>query len=46
MVSGYMINADAGTVPNTKANVTYANPNDTVVAPLCYDRDPSGVQYC
>ncbi|XP_047941615.1 probable receptor-like protein kinase At1g30570 [Salvia hispanica] len=34
MDSGYMIKVDAGTVPNTKANVTYANPNDTVVAPL------------
>lgn len=34
MDSGYMINADAGFEISNTSNITYANPNDTVVAPL------------
>ncbi|KAH6773468.1 hercules receptor kinase 2 [Perilla frutescens var. frutescens] len=34
MDSGYMINADAGSEIRNTSNITYANPNDTVVAPL------------
>lgn len=34
MDSGYMINADAGSVIRNGSNITYANPNDTAVAPL------------
>lgn len=34
MDSGYMINADAGFVIRNASNITYANPNDTAVAPL------------
>lgn len=32
--SGYMINAAAGSVIRNGSNITYANPNDTSVAPL------------
>ncbi|KAK6150147.1 hypothetical protein DH2020_017672 [Rehmannia glutinosa] len=32
--SGYMINADAGSEIRNRSNITYANPNDTSVAPL------------
>lgn len=34
MDSGYMINADAGSEIRNTSNITYANPNDTAVAPL------------
>ncbi|KAL2244608.1 probable receptor-like protein kinase At1g30570 [Sesamum indicum] len=32
--SSYMINADAGSVIRNRSNITYANPNNTAVAPL------------
>ncbi|PIM98357.1 Serine/threonine protein kinase [Handroanthus impetiginosus] len=32
--SAYMINADAGSEIRNQSNITYANPNDTSVAPL------------
>ncbi|KAL0442441.1 UNVERIFIED_CONTAM: putative receptor-like protein kinase [Sesamum latifolium] len=32
--SSYMINADAGSVIKNRSNITYANPNNTAVAPL------------